>query len=147
MGTQAAPQEPTAELTMLVLMAVKPALISLMLIEILQGPKWRIVFPAAGSMVRQQVMEQRQSSTREPSMPGVSSQSSLYIKTKSFLLKFPTKRLAFIAHLIYVCEIAGGHTSDEEACRYMPTAKLHSPISGNTHILYSTGGTHACKYG
>lgn len=69
MGTQAAPQEPTAGLTMLVLMAVKPALISLMLTEILQGPKRRIVFPAAGSSVRQQVMEQRQSSTREPSMP------------------------------------------------------------------------------
>jgi len=53
---------------MLALIAVKPDLISAMLIETLQGPKRKILFPAAGIKFSQHDTEQRQRSKRDPFM-------------------------------------------------------------------------------
>lgn len=55
-------------LTMLALIAVKPALISAMLMETLQAPKWKILSPAVGSKFTQQDMEKRQRNKGDPLM-------------------------------------------------------------------------------
>lgn len=109
-----APQGPVAILTMFALIAVKPDLISVTLIEILQGPKWKILFPAAGIRLNQQVTEQRQRSKWGPFMllPGrpaqacgcncLSSKNHRRKTIQQFLLRFPTNCLTFIAHLIVI---------------------------------------------
>lgn len=53
---------------MLALIAVKPDLISVMLIEILQGPKWKILFPAVSIKLNQQDMKKRQRNKWDPFM-------------------------------------------------------------------------------
>lgn len=53
---------------MLALIAVKPDLISVTLIETLHSPKWKILFPAVGIKFRQQDMERRQRNKWDPFM-------------------------------------------------------------------------------
>lgn len=53
---------------MLALIAVKPDLISVTLIETLQGPKWKILFPDVGIKFNQHTMEKRQRSKWDPFM-------------------------------------------------------------------------------
>lgn len=55
-------------LTILALIAVKPALISVMLMETLQAPKWKILSPAVGIRFTQQDMEKRQRNKGDPLM-------------------------------------------------------------------------------
>lgn len=67
---QGLPQPPKAWeiLTILALIAVKPALISVMLMETLQAPKWKILSPAVGIKCTQQDTEKRQRNRGDPLM-------------------------------------------------------------------------------
>lgn len=53
---------------MLALIAVKPSLISVMLIETLQRPKWKILFPDVGIRFNQHDTEKRQRNKWDPFM-------------------------------------------------------------------------------
>lgn len=61
-------KSPEQILTILALIAVKPDRISAMLIETLQGPKWKILFPAVGIKFTQHMVEKRQRNKGDPFM-------------------------------------------------------------------------------
>lgn len=68
--SQGLPQPPSCLgiLTILALIAVNPALISAMLMETLQLPKWKILSPAVGVKFAQQDTEKRQRNKGDPLM-------------------------------------------------------------------------------